>query len=268
MIESLFLPLPRLCLTKIVKSLDKLPNDEKGFLRKSGKIIVDKVHYFVKELRADRIVFSPDQYIKLYQEYYHKLNSVIKTSASYGMWHIDNKVIEIQPFIDRQHIMMRGIKLEWKALKKSYIKILCDIDRVQETYGTKNFSPVGIETAIWNFSTDGRLYDFNPVRLYDPNCLFTTSNDIDMLEKTKFRNFSPFGMKLNLLATIGIAVKNKDFILQNTPDSWFIELKSILGDNLKMQENEQADMLNSPPSNLPKWHPLQIISCFQHERGI
>ncbi len=258
---SSFLTLPYSHLVKIVDSLNNLSNDEKGFLRKSGDIIVDNEHYFIKELRNERIIFPPDQYIKLYQEYYRKLNSAIEICPSYGMWCVDNKVFEVQPFISSQCIMMRGAVLDWKTLKKSYAKILQDIDLVHRTYGTKDFSPIGIETAIWNFSTDGCLYDFNPVRLYDANCLFTTTNDPDMIEKTKFRNFSPFGMKVNLLATVGIAVKNKDFILQNNPDNWFLELKSILRDNLKAQNSENVDLLENQ-TDFPKWHPLQIINNF------
>ncbi len=256
-----FLTLPHSHLVKIVSLLDNLSNDEKGFLRKSGDITIDNGHYFIKELRKERIIFPPDQYIKFYQEYYHKLNSAIETYPSYGMWCIDNKVFEVQPFIANQSIMMRGTLLDWNTLKKTYTKILQDIDSVQRKYGTKDFSFVGIETAIWNFSTDGRLYDFNPVRLYNANCLFTTTNDPDMLEKTKFRNFSPFGMKVNLLATVGIAVKNKDFILQNNPNNWFLELKSILRDNLKAQDSEKVDLLENQ-TDFPKWHPLQIINNF------
>lgn len=261
MSENVFIPLQYSHLARIINSLDKLTNEESGFLCRSGNIVIDNKHYFIKELRKERIVFSPKKYIQLYQEYYKKLNLAIKTVDSYGMWYIDNKLIEIQPFIDSKNIMMHGTLLEWETLKKTFNFILNDIDKLHDKYGTGDFSPVGIETAIWNFSKDGYLYDFNPVRLYDENCFFTRSDDSAMIEKTKFRNFTPFGMKVNLLATIGIAVKNKDFILENNPNSWFTDLKAILRDNLQQRSVEKVEILDQK-MDFPRWHPMQIINNF------
>ncbi len=258
-----FLNLPANHLTRIAQRLNTLQNAEIGFLKRSGDLLIDNQHYFIKELRMERVIIPAQDYIKLYIDYYKKLNNVIETYPSFGLWQIDGKIIEIQPFIEKEDIMMRGNVLSWKTLRKAYLQILTDIDKIQKTYGQKNFTPVGVETAIWNFSTEGKLYDFNPVRLYNEDCLFTTSRDADMVEKTKFRNFSPIGMKINLLATIGIAVKNKDFILKDNPTSWFLELKAILKTNIKQQDSSFLTVFSQ--RNLPKWHPLQIISNFQKE---
>lgn len=75
-------------------------------------------------------------------------------------------------------------------------KILIDIN-VYVRYNDISKEKIRFETAIWNFTIDGVVFDLDPPKILknDIDSSFTRKDDTDHKKRTLYRSFDEIGMK-------------------------------------------------------------------------
>ena len=221
---------------------------------------------FYKRLNSEKIrnLFKGN-YIRLWQENYEILKRIIPLNDRFGIIEIeDGSIYEFSKIIEEDRFLSGGTTHNWNDLEKLYLKILNYINRIIQ-YQREKKQLIGIETAIWNFTIDGKLFDLDPPRFLKNgiDSTFTRKEDINQCKRTIYRNFTETGMKTNLLATIIIGLKDGNFSIPDLPKNWLeISIRYLLNsieDKNKRQQMEKILRGNSNfKSNFTK-HPIDII---------
>lgn len=144
-----------------------------------------------------------------------------------------------------------------------YKKKFIYINKIVSLNNEQSFK-LGLETAIWNFNTDGKFFDIDPPRLLmlGENSSFTRKNDNVHFERTMYRNFNEVGMKLNLIATFILGLRDKNFIINDLPSDYKCMLIELLYDNLVFNDQKMIkDYLNDLNEDVILFdgHPLKIL---------
>lgn len=230
--------------------------------------------FFYKKLNSDKIrMLYNGNYIELWKENYEALCNVIPLNSIYGIIELnDGRIYEFSKKIEEDMFLSGGTIHSWDKLEELYKKILSYINKIIE-YQSKNNKLLGIETAIWNFTIDGKLFDLDPPRFLkkQEDSSFTRKNDIDQSKRTLYRNFTEIGMKTNLLATIIIGLKDGNFSIPDLPKNWIDILINHLTNSIKSDsKRRKIEMIlngNSDfKSNFTK-HPIDIILNKKNELG-
>ncbi len=153
-------------------------------------------------------------------------------------------------------------------------KILFEINNCVR-YNCNRDIKIGFETAIWNFTIDGILFDFDPPKILKTNedTSFTREDDINHVKRTIYRSFDEIGMKTNLLVTLILGEKHNSFIIKNKPDNYI----GILIDKIKKSftsENYCNNFITSLKEGVLEKeffidHPIEILrrEIMTKERG-
>jgi len=227
----------------------------------SSKIVDD---YFIKVLDRQKIekLYSGD-YFYLWHLYYEEIIKYVNLNKIFGLVETsDGKFVEIQRRISREKIFDIGscnIK-QFDEMLTLYKTILDYIDKLLAARKTDKL--LGLESAIWNFSSDGNLFDIDPPRILmaDSDTSFTRKDNLEHITVTKYRNFDKIGMRLNLLATFLLSIKDKNFIIENLPENYFtILLKELNAFLNKDDQKKIIEAIGNDDQNLYNSHPVKVI---------
>lgn len=234
-------------------------------------IIEDRVFY--KKMNSEKIRrLYKGNYIELWKNNYELLSKIVPLNQIYGIIESDDgSIYEFSEAIEEDKFLSGGTKQTWSQFEDLYIKILNYINKIIE-YQRESKKIIGIETAIWNFTIEGLLFDLDPPRLLQvqEDSSFTKKHDINQRKRTIYRNFTEIGMKTNLLATTIIGMRDGNFAIPNLPDNWFDLLTQELIEsvpNIKMK-SKIATILNEEINFKPNFtkHPIEIILKEKPER--
>lgn len=180
-------------------------------------------HFFYKKLNSEKIrKLYKGNYIKLWKDNYEILKNIIPLNDIYCIVeNEDGDIYEFSKIISEDKFLSGGTIQSWNDLEKLYVKILKYINRIIQ-YQKTSKQLIGIETAIWNFTIDGKLFDLDPPRFLrnGEDSSFTRKEDINQCKRTIYRNFTEIGMKTNLLATVIIGLQDGNFFIPNLPGCW------------------------------------------------
>lgn len=220
-----------------------------------------KNKFFYKILNSKKILerYSGD-YIELWKKYYETINKYVDLADFCGIIETDSgKIVEISKFIPKEQIL-EGTPIDWKNFYEIYLKILKEINLLVTHYNGK----IGMDTSIWNFTTDGKLFDLDPPRLFDgEESVFSNKKEKGHYERTFYRNFTEEGMKTNLLATILLGLEKGNIIVNNKDTNYV----STMLDGLVNSFDEQKEIRQKLYSNNNQFysfdnHPIKIIRNF------
>lgn len=221
---------------------------------------------FFKKLNHEKIKkLYGGNYIQLWQENYNMLRQIIPLNNIYGLIELENgNLYEFSEEIKEEKFLSGGTIQKWKNLESLYSKILSYINEIIQ-FQMKSGENIGIETAIWNFTIDGKLFDLDPPRLlkHTENSSFTRKEDINQCKRTIYRNFTEIGMKTNLLATVIIGMNDGNFNVPDLPQNWLNILTNELIQSITDKEKKEYiyKILNKKiefKSDFTK-HPIDII---------
>lgn len=221
-------------------------------------------NYFIKVLDREKInrLYSGD-YFYLWRLYYEEVSKHVNLNKIYGLVETDDgKFIEIQKRIPQGKIfdIGTGNVKQFDEIFRLYKKILEYIDKL--LVARQHDKIIGLEAAIWNFSLDGDLFDIDPPRilLQDIDSSFTRKNNREHIIVTTYRNFDEIGMRLNLLATFLLSIKDKNFIIEDLPENYFTILLEELTDYLnKKQKKKLAETIYEADKIPYDSHPAKVI---------
>lgn len=197
---------------------------------------------FFKKLNDEKIKKLYDgNYIQLWQESYNLLKQIIPLNNIYGLVEFENgNLYEFSEEIKEEKFLSGGTIQKWKDIERLYLKVLRYINEIIK-FQMKSGKKIGIETAIWNFTIDGKLFDLDPPRLLKKteDSSFTRKEDINQCKRTIYRNFTEIGMKTNLLATVIIGMKDGNFSIPDLPENWLNILINELIQSIKNMERKE-----------------------------
>lgn len=214
---------------------------------------------FYKKLNTKKIAerYSGD-YIELWKEYYYKVRQYVELANFYGIIQTDyGDIFEISEYMQPNEIL-ENTPIEWEKFYKVYLKILEEINKIIEQYGGQ----IGIDTSIWNFTIDGKLFDLDPPRIFKgKDSIFSNEKDKGHYNRTFYRNFTEEGMKTNLLATILLGIKKGNIIIKNKSSNYLEQLLNSLIDTFKEKEAIKGKLFGSNTNQLSDFtnHPIKII---------
>lgn len=230
----------------------------------SSGIIEDNIFY--KKLNIDKIrqIYKGD-YIELWKTNYKILSKIVPLNQIYGIIeNEDGNIYEFSKAIQEDRFLSGGKAQTWSQFEDLYIKVLNYINTIIQ-YQKQSKKIIGMETAIWNYTIDGKLFDLDPPRLLQSqeDSSFTRKHDINQSKRTIYRNFTEIGMKTNLLATTIIGMRDGNFSIPNLPNNWLDILTQDLIQSIENgKKKDKIDgILNQKTkfnSNFTK-HPIDII---------
>ena len=220
---------------------------------------------FFKKLNLKKIrELYNDDYLLLFDEYYTILNKIISTNRIFGIIQNEQGIFEFSELLDETKLLDAGNSFEWIEILNLFDKILIDINACTE-YNNINEEKIGFETAIWNFTIDGVLFDLDPPKILKNNIesSFTRKDDINHTKRTLYRSFDEIGMKFNLLVTLMLGEKHNSFIIKNQPSN-YIEIlteKIIKSSTNNLKKKWIIDnMVNGIPEKENFiGHPIEIV---------
>lgn len=230
----------------------------------SSGIIKDRIFY--KKLDTEKINnLYKGNYIELWKNNYEILSKILPLNQVYCIIeNEDGNIYEFSEAIEEDKFLSGGAKQNWSQFEDLYIKILDYINTIVR-YQKESKILIGIETAIWNFTIDGKLFDLDPPRLLQEqeDSSFTKKYDINQTKRTIYRNFTEIGMKTNLLATTIIGMRDGNFSIQNLPNNWLdILIEDLIESILNISKKNKVESILSQKINFnPNFtkHPLDII---------
>jgi len=199
-------------------------------------------------------------YCDFVMKYYNKIKEIIPTVPLHDSFYLDNSIYEIQELVLDSKLLESGSLFEWEEILKLYNKILKYIDDITY-YNIIGNVKVGLDTSIWNFTIDGRNFDFSPPRMILENgsSMFTRLNDQEHYRRTYYRNFDSEGMKLNLTVTLFNAILNNKILINNININWKEEIVSILAENVSGDMKYQITSKNLEETYEFRKHPLKLL---------
>ncbi len=186
---------------------------------------------FFKKLNLAKIyeLYKGD-YLLLFNEYYKIINQLIKTNKILGIIQNKEGIFEFSKLLDETKFLDNGNSFEWIEILSLFDKILLDINACVR-YNDINEEKIGFETAIWNFTIDGVLFDLDPPKILKigTDTSFTRKDDYNHKKRTLYRSFDEIGMKFNLLVTLILGEKHNSFIVKNQPNNYIeVLIKKII----------------------------------------
>ena len=177
---------------------------------------------FFKKLNVDKIkkIFKGN-YLLLFDEYYNIIRILVKTNNILGIISHEGNIYEFSKVLDKNKFLDEGNSFEWEKILELFDKILFEINNCVR-YNYNRSEKIGFETAIWNFTIDGILFDLDPPKILKINedTSFTRKEDINHVKRTIYRSFDEIGMKTNLLVTLILGEKHNSFIVKNQPNNY------------------------------------------------
>lgn len=217
--------------------------------------------FFYKILNSKKIAerYSGD-YIEFWKEYYRTIKQYVDLIDYCGIMETDSgEIIEISKCIPKEK-MIEGTPIGWEKFYEIYLKILREINLLVTHYNGK----VGMDTSIWNFTTNGELFDLDPPRLFKgKESVFSNKKDKGHYERTFYRNFTEEGMKTNLLATILLGLSKGNIIVNNKDTNYISRLLEGLINSFDEQEVIKKKLFSNNNQFYDfENHPIKIIRDF------
>lgn len=249
------------CLNNIAKYVHK----SVGYPTSNSQMNGKNELVFFKKLNVNKIneLYKGD-YISLFDEYYKLLDGRVITNQIIAIVKKDNDIFEFSEPIPKESFLDESNKFEWNDICKLFDIVLSDINTCVD-YNKSGKIKLGIETAIWNFTIDGVLFDLDPPKILKDieDTSFTRKEDINHVKRTIYRSFDETGMKINLLVTLILGEKHNSFIIKNKPDNYLeILLEKVFNsyDDESKKEKLITDLLNGVPINDNFiGHPIEIL---------
>ncbi|MCI5702157.1 MAG: hypothetical protein MR266_05265 [Erysipelotrichaceae bacterium] len=220
---------------------------------------------FFKKLNLTKICeLYNDDYLLLFNEYYTILNKIIRINKIFGIIQNEQGIFEFSELLDETKLLDDGNSFEWGEILNLFDKILIDINACGK-YNDISEEKIGFETAIWNFTIDGILFDLDPPKILktDIDSSFTRKDDIDHKKRTLYRSFDEIGMKFNLLVTLILGEKHNSFIVKKQPSN-YIEIlieRIIKSSTNNLIKKQIIDNLVNGVSEKENFigHPIEIV---------
>ena len=231
---------------------------------------------FFKKLNTTKIekLYGGD-YLSLFNEYYNLLQGRVKTNKIIAMLYKDNDIFEFSQLIAEEKFLDNANIFQWDDISNLFDVILSEINACIN-YNRSSKIKLGIETAIWNFTIDGILFDLDPPKLLKEteDTSFTRKEDINHIKRTIYRSFDETGMKTNLLVTLILGEKHNSFIIKNKPNNYLIILLKKILDSYDREEDRKKlveNLYNGVSVNeIFVDHPIEILrrELMMRERGM
>lgn len=255
--------LPQKIIETVLNQNDNSPKVMTSNTISSG-VIEGRIFYKKLNMEKIRKLYQGD-YIELWKNNYELLSKILPLNQIYGIIEKDDgSIYEFSKAIEEDKFLSGGTKQTWSQFEDLYIKILNYINTII-AYQKESKNLIGMETAIWNFTIDGKLFDLDPPRLLQlqEDSSFTKKDDINQSKRTIYRNFTEIGMKTNLLATTIIGMRDGNFSIPNLPNNWCDILIQELIESIQnsRQKNKIETVLNGKANFNPNFtkHPIDII---------
>ena len=206
----------------LLNKLSKCKKNNDGYITSNClfKASVDDI--FIKKLNTDKIrhLYKGD-YFNLFNEYYNKIKNILNTNQIFGLLEIEGEVYEFSKFIDKENFLDDTNSFEWKDILELFELVLEYINNCVK-YNIETSEIIGFETAIWNFTISGMLFDLDPPKILRKfeDSSFTRKEDENHIKRTLYRSFDETGMKANLLVTILLGEKHNSYIIKNKPKNY------------------------------------------------
>ncbi len=220
---------------------------------------------FFKKLNFPKIceLYKGD-YLSLFNEYYTIINQIMKTNKILGIIQNEEGIFEFSELLDETKFLDSGNSFEWIEILSLFDKILFDINACIR-YNVLSKEKIGFETAIWNFTIDGILFDLDPPKILknSMDISFTRKDDFDHKQRTLYRSFDEIGMKFNLLVTLILGEKHNSFVVKNQPNNYIeILIEKIMQSATSTLIKKQ--MIENLINGIAKeenfiGHPIEII---------
>lgn len=224
-----------------------------------------KENTFFKKLNIKKIksLYNGD-YLKLFNEYYFYIRNIIKTNEIIGLIEEEGEIYEFSRIIDDKLFLDNGNIFSWQEINKLFDCILAEINKCVE-FNKGNNKKIGFETAIWNFTIDGTLFDLDPPKILkdEEDTSFTRKEDQNHIKRTIYRSFTEIGMKCNLLVTLILGEKHNSFIIKNKPNDYLnILLNKVI--NSFIDKQDMKKLINNFNNGVPNNenfidHPIEIL---------
>ena len=209
--------------------LDKLlecTSNNDGYTTSNCLLKASIGNLFIKKLNVIKIkhLYKGD-YLDLFRDYYTKIRKLIDTNHVLGLIEKDGEIYEFSKLLKKESLLDDANSFEWKDIKNLFCRVLENINNCVR-YNIETNEKIGFETAIWNFTIDGTLFDLDPPKILKKteDSSFTRKEDENHIKRTIYRSFDETGMKLNLLVTLLLGEKHNSFIIKNKPDNYINEL--------------------------------------------
>ena len=220
---------------------------------------------FFKKLNLTKIQkLYKDDYLSLFDEYYTILSKIIKTNRIFGIIQNEKGIFEFSELLDETKLLDDGNSFEWVEILDLFNKILIDINACVR-YNDISEEKIGFETAIWNFTIEGVLFDLDPPKILKNSIdsSFTRKDDTDHKKRTIYRSFDEIGMKFNLLVTLILGEKHNSFIVKKQPNNYIKILveRIIKSSTTDLIKNQIIDNLVNGILEKENFigHPIEIV---------
>lgn len=220
---------------------------------------------FFKKLNLTKIQkLYKDDYLSLFDEYYTILSKIIKTNRIFGIIQNEKGIFEFSELLDESKLLDDGNSFEWVEILDLFDKILIDINACVR-YNDISEEKIGFETAIWNFTIEGVLFDLDPPKILKNSIdsSFTRKDDTDHKKRTIYRSFDEIGMKFNLLVTLILGEKHNSFIVKKQPNNYIKILveRIIKSSTTDLIKNQIIDNLVNGILEKENFigHPIEIV---------
>ena len=223
---------------------------------------------FFKKLNVDKIKRNFEgNYLLLFDEYYNTIRNLVETNNILGIISHEGNIYEFSRVLDKNKFLDESNAFEWEKILELFDKILFGINNCVR-YNYNRSEKIGVETAIWNFTIDGILFDLDPPKILKitEDTSFTRKEDVNHVKRTIYRSFDEIGMKTNLLVTLILGEKHNSFIVKNQPNN-YIEI--LINRIIKSFTNETVcekfianlrDGISIRESFID--HPIEILRIF------
>lgn len=215
---------------ELLDRLSYCTNDNGGYVTSNCLLKASIDNIFIKKLNLRKIkhLYKGD-YLNLFSEYYRKIRKIVKTNSILGLIEYNGEMYEFSNLLKNERLLDNANSFEWEDIKILFCKVLKYINNCC-IYNEETNEHIGFETAIWNFTIDGILFDLDPPKILKEteDSSFTRKEDENHIKRTIYRSFDEIGMKLNLLVTMLLGEKHNSFIIKNKPDNYIDELIEII----------------------------------------
>ena len=201
-------------------------NNNDGYVTSNCLFKAITENIFIKKLNVNKIkhLYNGD-YLDLFREYYKKIRKIVNTNIIIGLIDNNGEIYEFSNLLSNEKLLDNANSFEWVDMKKLFCRVLEYINNCCR-YNKDINEQIGFETAIWNFTIDGVLFDLDPPKLLRKfeDSSFTRKEDKNHIKRTIYRSFDEIGMKRNLLVTMLLGEKHNSFIIKHKPDNYIDEL--------------------------------------------
>lgn len=216
-------------------------------------------NYFYKKINMPKVMERYDgNYVKLLIEYYRLLSKIIRCNDLIEIIENDGDIYEVSVALDSNHILHNNKDISFEEMKRLLILVLDEINKLEFS----NVRGLGIDSAIWNYTSNGVFFDYDPPKIFSENSLFIPKNDDDYRKRVIYRNFNYNGMRANTLGTVFLGNHNWNFNIVNLPNNYAESYVDIFLSSLPSKNDreifKQSIFGESDCYEFDK-HPINII---------